>query len=148
MSEKFVKRAWLIEKLVLPQDTDHAGVMWHGSYLKWLEEARIDALSSVGVSYSNLSREGFEMPVVELRIKYLAPLLHGDQVLLKSWVLQGKGPRLHWQTKFFKDSSELLAISNIDLVLIKKDKSRIHLLRKAPSHIQKALIDLKRGPLI
>ena len=114
---------WILTKTVLPQHTDHAGVMWHGSYLRWLEEARIDALSSVGLAYSNLSNEGYEMPVVEMKIKYLIPLFHGDHVTLKSWVFQDKLPRLHWETKFFKDSSKPLVIAKIDLVLIKKDSS-------------------------
>ena len=38
---------WKINKIVLPHDSDHAGVMWHGKYFNWLEEARIDALSKV-----------------------------------------------------------------------------------------------------
>ena len=62
---------WVLKKIVLPQHTDHAGVMWHGSYLNWLEEARVDALAKVGLSYSNLSQNGYEMPVVELNIKYI-----------------------------------------------------------------------------
>ena len=34
---------WKINKIVLPQHSDHAGVMWHGNYFYWLEEARIKA---------------------------------------------------------------------------------------------------------
>ena len=29
------KPVWKIEKIVLPQDADHAGVMWHGKYFNW-----------------------------------------------------------------------------------------------------------------
>ena len=38
---------WRLIKTVLPQHTDHAGVMWHGSYLNFLEEGRIDALDKI-----------------------------------------------------------------------------------------------------
>ena len=44
VTEQQHQRPWQIERTVLPQHTDHAGVMWHGSYLAWLEEARVDAL--------------------------------------------------------------------------------------------------------
>ena len=44
------KPVWKIKKIVLPQDADHAGVMWHGKYFNWLEESRINALSEVGIS--------------------------------------------------------------------------------------------------
>ena len=52
---------WRLIKCVLPQHTDHAGVMWHGAYVSWLEEARIHALSNVGLNYKEISNEGFKI---------------------------------------------------------------------------------------
>jgi len=40
------RKLWELKKKVLPQHTDHAGVMWHGYYLKSLEESRLDAMKS------------------------------------------------------------------------------------------------------
>ena len=65
-----IKKEWKLIKTVLPQHTDHAGVMWHGSYLNFLEEGRIDALNKVGMSYSELSKQGFEIPVINIEINY------------------------------------------------------------------------------
>ena len=47
-----MSKIWEIEKLVLPQHSDHAGVMWHGTYFDWLEEGRINALSKAGINLS------------------------------------------------------------------------------------------------
>ncbi len=146
MADSFSNSPWLLRKIVLPQHTDHAGVMWHGSYLSFLEEARINALSKVGLSYGGVSDEGYELPVIDLQIKYLVPLFHGENLLLESWVSTGKGPRLRWLTNFIKDSQKLAAFSKVDLVLIKKDVSGHKLLRKGPEHISKAFIDLQKGP--
>ena len=49
------KPVWKIEKIVLPQHADHAGVMWHGKYFNWLEESRINALSEVCLLYTSPS---------------------------------------------------------------------------------------------
>ena len=62
-------KTWELTKLVLPQHTDHAGVMWHGSYLDFLEEGRIDALEQVGIKYSELSSIGYEIPVISFEIR-------------------------------------------------------------------------------
>ena len=43
---------WRLIKRVLPQHTDHAGVMWHGAYVGWLEEARVEALAAAGLGYA------------------------------------------------------------------------------------------------
>ena len=82
-----------------------------------------------------------------LKIKYVQPLLHGDKVLLKSWVSSGKGARWQWKTIFQKDSCNTSALASVDLVLIKKDiNGKNKLIRKGPVHIAKALEDLKIGP--
>ena len=51
MNSKLKK--WELIKLVLPQHTDQAGVMWHGCYLNFLEEARINALDKVITNIDN-----------------------------------------------------------------------------------------------
>ena len=33
---------------VQPHHTDYAGVVWHGTYLTWMEEARVECLRSIG----------------------------------------------------------------------------------------------------
>jgi hypothetical protein len=54
--------------------------MWHGAYVAWLEEARVEALAKAGVAYSELSARGLELPVVSLAIDYRRALLHGDAI--------------------------------------------------------------------
>ena len=137
---------WLLRKFVLPQHTDHAGVMWHGFYLNWLEEARVDALAQVGLPYSDLSISGYEMPVVDLQIRYIDSLIHGDVVVLKSWLLEQKGARYPWKTTFHRANGKLCAEALVDLVLLKREESRSRVLRRAPAYISEALGDLQQGP--
>ena len=144
MSENKEKNPWQLKKLVLPQHTDHAGVMWHGSYLNWLEEARINAISSVGLEYKDISNAGFEMPVVELKVRYLFPIFNGAEVTLESFFSIGKGPRWRFDTNFIQDSSKLVAIAHVDLVVINKNSFSV--IRKKPDYISNALINLQKGP--
>ncbi len=139
--------AWLLNKTVLPQDTDHAGVMWHGTYLNWLEEARIDALSKVGLAYADLSASGYEMPVVELKIKYMSPLHHGNKVLLRSFAFTQKGAKFPWKTIFFKDDGIPAAEAIVYLVLVKQFQSDFRLLRKSPDHLSNAFSKLINGSI-
>ncbi len=138
-------RPWLLSRRVLPQHTDHAGVMWHGSYLSWLEEARIDALAQVGLSYKCLSENGFEMPVVSLQIDYINAIQHGDHVLLESLSLPRRGIRWPWKTRFFR-SGDIVAKASIDLVLVKKFGSNYRLVREIPKEILECFVKLHRGP--
>ncbi len=112
---------WRLGRRVLPQHTDHAGVMWHGAYLAWLEEARVEALAAVGLAYSELSARGLELPVVELSIRYLQPLHHGDAVEVVSRVLPRQGLKLCWCSEFLAGEGgavRLAAEARVDLVLV------------------------------
>lgn len=52
-----------------PHHTDYAGVVWHGSYITWLESARVEYLRLVGIDFSDLVEMGCDLPVVDLMVK-------------------------------------------------------------------------------
>ena len=88
---------------MLPQHTDHAKVMWHGAYVAWLEEARVEALAGSGLDYAAMTEFGVEMPVVSLRIDYRRALMHGDFVTLESRCLERQGVCWPWSCRFLRD---------------------------------------------
>jgi len=61
-------------------ETDAMGIVHHGNYPLYFEEARTEMLRSVGLSYAALERQGTMMPVVDMHIKYASPA-HFDEVL-------------------------------------------------------------------
>jgi acyl-CoA thioester hydrolase len=141
-------RGWLLERRVLPQHTDHAGVMWHGAYLAWLEEARVEALAAVGLAYSDLSALGLELPVVHLALDYKQALLHGDAVQLWSAVLPRRGVRLPWRSWFVAPGGTVAAQAEVELVLVdlSAGPAQRRLLRRLPSNLETAIDALERGP--
>ena len=122
-----INNHWKLIKTVLPQHTDHAGVMWHGSYLNFLEEGRIDALNKVGMSYSKLSKKGFEIPVISLGIKYKLPFFHGDKFVLMTKFKLEKKLRLNCKTLFLKSNGDIAAEANVGLVVVKRINQSINL---------------------
>ena len=84
---------------MLPQHTDHAGVLWHGAYVAWLEEARVEALAAAGLAYVELSSQGLELMVVQLELSYRRPLRHGESVELRSWLEPAQGVRHPFRTE-------------------------------------------------
>lgn len=139
---------WRLERTVLPQHTDHAGVMWHGAYLAWLEEARVEALAAAGLAYADLSRRGLELPVVSLAIEYRQALQHGDRVQLLSRVLPRQGVKLPWESRFLRPDGSLAAEARVDLVLVElaEPPAGRRLLRHLPPELATAVGILVAGP--
>ena len=142
---------WRLQRRVLPQHTDHAGVMWHGTYLAWLEEARVEALDAAGLAYADLSAQGLELPVVGLTIDYRQALLHGEWIALESWVLPRRGVKLPWRSRFLKPDGRVAAEASVELVLVQSSISgsaaaERRLLRQLPAELAAAVERLQRGP--
>ena len=130
------KPIWKINKTVLPQHSDHAGVMWHGTYFNWLEEARINALSKVGIEYFDLTKKGFELPLIDASIKYIFPLNLGDNITIETIFDIGKSPKIKIQSKFINKSRKVMTLSEVSLVLV--NKNNFSIIRRRPDFLSKA----------
>ena len=134
------KKIWKINKIVLPQHSDHAGVMWHGTYFNWLEEGRINALSKAGINYVDLSKNDYELPLIESSIKYISPLYLGDNIVIETLFNITKSPKIKINSKFINKSNKVVTIAEVNLVLI--NKSNFSIIRKRPDFISKAFSKL------
>ena len=54
-------------------ETDQMGLVHHGSYVNYFEEARISWISNLDFSYSEMEKSGIILPVSKLSINYLRP---------------------------------------------------------------------------
>ncbi|WP_434779132.1 acyl-CoA thioesterase [Neisseria sp. Ec49-e6-T10] len=59
-------------------DTDPMGVVWHGNYFRYFENAREHLLASIDYGYRKMRLSGYVWPVIDTRVKYIAPL-HFEQ---------------------------------------------------------------------
>ena len=132
---------WTLEKRVLPQHTDYAGVMWHGTYVNWLEEARVEALDAAGLRYAEMTASHIDMPVVSLKIEYRRALRHGDRIRLESVFGERAGVRWPWHSRFLL-GGRLMAEAWIDLVMLHRGR----VLRHPPEPMAAALKRLREGP--
>ncbi|ABM72304.1 4-hydroxybenzoyl-CoA thioesterase family active site [Prochlorococcus marinus str. MIT 9515] len=135
-----MKKIWKINKVVLPQHSDHAGVMWHGTYFNWLEEGRIDALSKAGINYVDLTNYGFEMPLIETSVKYIKPLLLGEKITIETQFNISKSPKIKIYSKFVNESKNVLTKAEVTLTLI--NKNNFSIIRNRPDFISNAFLEL------
>jgi acyl-CoA thioester hydrolase len=83
--------------VVYPHHTDYAGIVWHGTYIAWMEEARVAYLESHQISFADWVAAGIDLPVVDLSLRYRQSLTLGVTATIKAWLEPRKGVRLVWQ---------------------------------------------------
>ena len=146
--ESVTRLPWRLQKRVLPQHTDYGGVMWHGAYVGWLEEARVEALAAVGLPYRLMEREGLEMPVVRMEMSYRRALFHGEQIVLESHALARQGARWPWQTRLLRADGDCAFEALVELVLVRLGPAdRRQVMRHPPQSVATALELLTCGPI-
>ena len=69
-------------------DTDAYGVVWHGSYLRWLEMGRVNLCSNMGSTLIELEKQDIVLPVAEINIKYKNSARLDDTVLISTEIVE------------------------------------------------------------
>ncbi len=124
--------------IVQPHHTDYAGVVWHGSYLAWMEEARIATFRDVGLEFADLVAMGCDLPVINLALSYRKAVKMGDSVRVRSRLDRIEKVRFIWTQNICDLTTDLCYVTGqVTLVPVDRDQRRI--LRKFPPALEKAL---------
>jgi acyl-CoA thioester hydrolase len=123
---------------VHPHHTDYAGVVWHGTYLTWMEETRVEALRSLGIEYADLVAMGCELPVVDLSIRYHRALKMGAEAIIRARMMEMQGVRINWEYEIQSlDRTITHVTAQVTLVAVDIEKGKI--LRQLPAAVKDAI---------
>jgi len=124
-----------------PHHTDYAGVVWHGTYLTWMEEARVAYLQTLGIQFADLVALGCDLPVVDLSLRYHRPLRMGESAMLKTRMNGLEGVRLVWDYQILSnDGQDLYITAQVTLVAVDREKGKI--MRQLPPSVKDVLMRL------
>jgi len=68
-------------------DVDLAGVVWHGHYAKYLENARWALMERIGFGLQAMIDSGYLWPVISLQVKYVRAARFGDRLSVQAFLV-------------------------------------------------------------
>jgi acyl-CoA thioester hydrolase len=140
---------YVLRKVVLPADSDYSGSMWHGSYVSWLEEARVRHLAECGIDYASLVLDSrMELVLASLALRYVRPARLGEALVLtqKLSVTKSSRVRLVTETEFRRAVDDVLVASaEVTCTPFNVDTQRV--MRKWPADFEEAVVRLFGGDL-
>lgn len=145
--EKLTYRAmsanWFEYPIVVhPHHTDYGGVVWHGTYITWMEEARVECLKSIGIDFADLVTMGCDLPVVDLSIRYRRSLRMGESAIVKTRTIDLEGVRMIWEYEIESvDRSIVYLTGMVTLVAVDREKGKI--MRQLPPTVKDALVKMR-----
>jgi len=92
-------------------EVDAMSIVWHGSYVKYLEDGREDFGIKYGLDYMGVYREGFMTPVVKMEIKYLSPLMYEDTAIVEITFIDSPAAKINFQYKITNERTGATVIT-------------------------------------
>ena len=99
------------------EDTDCMGVVYHASYLRFMERARTEILGATGTTVMKWAERGVMFPVYSIQMTFRGAARLGDDLVVISSVQQSSEFRITFQQRVeIAADSKLLVQATIDVV--------------------------------
>jgi len=86
--------------------------VWHGSYVKYLEDGRESfGRHYPGIGYADMVEAGILAPIVDLHIKYVGPLGLNDVAVITTRYVPKRGARLDYEYEIRRERDNQLCIT-------------------------------------
>jgi acyl-CoA thioester hydrolase len=103
-------------------ETDLMGIVHHGSYVAYLEVARVEWLRRRGVTYADWAARGLHLPVVELALRYRAPARFDDELDVETTLAELRVASVRFEYRLVRvsdgESTELCAEGSTRLACV------------------------------
>ncbi len=116
---------------------DPMGIVWHGHYYAYMEEARTRLLRGCGLDVGDLLGPRYFFFVIESKCRYIHPLHYGDRVRSTAWLRDVKR-RIHIAYELTNLTRARRAARGYTM-LATTDRER-NLLLETPDEIQRRLL--------
>ncbi len=105
-------------------ETDKMGYVYHGNYPQYYEVARVEWMRSLGMSYKEVEDDGIIMPVIDMRLKYLAPAFYDEELLIRASVREMPATRILFHYEVFNQTGKLINEGENTLVFVNAETRR------------------------
>jgi len=69
-------------------DVDSIQVVWHGHYLKYMEQARCALLDQLGYNYDAMHASRYAWPVIEAHLRYVQAARFGQRLRIRAELIE------------------------------------------------------------
>lgn len=86
-------------------EVDSMGNVWHGNYVQYLENARENFGMKHHIDYLTIASYGYQVPVVDMSLKYKKPLRYGDSIRIVSTFIDTKAAKIIFRYEIFNETT-------------------------------------------
>lgn len=126
-------------------EIDPMGIVWHGHYAGYLEDARMALGNTLGLGYQDFYDHGVLIPVRQLHIDYLRPLRFENTYEIKAALFFTPAAKLLYDFTILDDKQQICTRAYSVQLMLDKDNN---LLFEWPEFTRTFLTDWKNGKIV
>jgi len=92
-------------------EVDSIGMVWHGNYVKYLEDGRESFGKRYKLGYFDVHGQGFLTPVVKLNMDYKLQVRYGEQIVIETTYLNCAAAKIIFNYRIFRKSDHALVLT-------------------------------------
>ena len=114
-------------------ETDQMGIIHHSNYIKWMEEARMDLMDQIGLSYKQMEEMEIISPVLSVSCEYHSMVHFDDTVVIETKITRYNGIKMDVEYRMTdKDTGELRTTGERSHCFLNRSGRPISLKRSYP----------------
>lgn len=107
-------------------EVDSMGIVWHGNYVKYIEEGRESFGHKYGISYLDIYANDVMAPVVKMNIEFKKQVQYGDRLVIETEYIDNESAKIVFNYRIFRKSdNELMATATTTQVFIDLKKEML-----------------------
>ncbi|MYL84804.1 acyl-CoA thioesterase [Desulfovibrio aerotolerans] len=79
------------------EEADPLGIVWHGRYASYFEDARESLGNSLGIGYVDFFAKGYSIPLRHLSVDFLSPLIYPEEFTVEAILHWTEAMRLNYE---------------------------------------------------
>jgi acyl-CoA thioester hydrolase len=87
-------------------DTDQMKMVYYGKFFEYFEQGRSDLLREIGLSYPEIERMGYYLPVIEAHARYLRSARYDDLLTVKTILSELPQARVRIEYEVFNEGGK------------------------------------------
>ncbi len=97
-----------IEIKIRFNEVDSLRIVWHGHYVKYLEEAREAFGQKYEMGYLDMEKNGYASPIVKVDIDYKQQLQYGDSVIVETEYVDSAAAKLIFNYTLYRKKDRVV----------------------------------------
>jgi len=92
-------------------EVDSMRVVWHGNYIKYLEDGREGFGTEYKLGYYDVFKYGLMTPIVKLEIDYKSVIRYGEEIIIETEYVYSKAAKINFNYKIYNVKTKKIALT-------------------------------------